>query len=100
MGAEIYATAGSSEKHAYLKSLGISHIYNSRTLDYADEILRDTQGQGVDVVLNSLTGEGFIAKTLTVCHQGARFIEIGKRDIWSKEEMNKVRPDIDISSLR
>ncbi len=94
-GAEIYATASSQEKHAYLRSLGINHIYNSRTLDYAEEINRDTQGQGVNIVLNSLSGEGFIAKTVSVCHQGARFVEIGKRNIWSKESMHAIRPDID-----
>src|SRR6202030_1544452 len=82
VGAEIYATASSQEKQAYLRSLGVSHIYNSRTLDFAEEILRDTQGQGVDVVLNSLTGEGVIAKTVSACHQHARFVEIVKRDIW------------------
>ena len=45
IGAEIYATASTPEKHAYLKSLGVSHIYNSRTLDFADEILHDTEGR-------------------------------------------------------
>ncbi len=94
VGAEIYATASSQEKHAYLRSLGINHVYNSRTLDYADEILRDTQGQGVDIVLNSLSGEGFIAQTVSACHQEARFVEIGKRDIWPKEVMHSARPDI------
>ncbi len=95
VGAEIYATASSQEKHTYLRSLGINHIYNSRILDYADEINRDTQGQGVDIVLNSLSGEGFIAKTVSVSHQGARFVEIGKRNIWSKEMMHEIRSDID-----
>ncbi len=93
--AEIYVTAGNQEKHAYLRSLGIHHIYNSRTLDYADEILRDTQGQGVDIVLNSLSGEGFIATTVSACNQEARFVEIGRRNIWSKDSMHDIRPDID-----
>ncbi len=95
IGAEIYATASSQEKHAYLRSIGVNLIYNSRTLDYAEEINRDTHGQGVDIVLNSLSGEGFIAKTVSICHQGARFVEIGKRNIWSKETMREIRPDID-----
>ncbi len=98
-GAEIYATASSKEKHEYLLSLGVSHIYNSRTLDYGEEILRDTQGQGVDVVLNSLSGEGFIAKSISICSQGARFIEIGRRNIWTKEAMHAMRPDILYSIL-
>ena len=55
-GAEIYATAGSEEKRAYLRSLGIQHVLPSRTNDFAAEVMRLTGGRGVDVVLNSLTG--------------------------------------------
>ncbi len=94
MGAEIYATAGSREKHDYLKSLGVACIYQSRTLDFAEEILKDTNGYGVDVVLNSLSGEGFIDKTVSACHLGARFVEIGKRNIWPPEKMKESRPDV------
>ncbi len=94
VGAEIFATA-SPGKQDYLRALGIEHIYNSRNLDFAQEILRDTKNHGVDIVLNSLSGEGFIEKSLSACHSGARFIEIGKRNIWSKEAIKEARPDID-----
>ncbi|MCU0536428.1 MAG: zinc-binding dehydrogenase, partial [Hydrococcus sp. Prado102] len=53
--AEIFATASPS-KWDFLKSLGVKHIMNSRTLDFADEILAITQGEGIDIVLNSLSG--------------------------------------------
>ncbi len=94
IGAEIYTTAGSPEKQAYLKSLGVSHVYHSRNLEYADQILQDTNGKGVDVVLNSITGEGFIANTLRACQPKSRFVEIGKRDIWTAEQMKKAKPDL------
>ncbi len=94
IGAEIYATAGSDEKRAYLNSLGVSNVYHSRSLNFADQILKDTKGKGVDVVLNSLTGEGFIEKSISACAKNARFIEIGKRDIWTAEQMSQKRPDI------
>ena len=45
--------------------------------------------------MNSLSGEGFIEASLGVCKQGARFLEIGKRNIWTKEQMQDHRPDID-----
>ena len=64
-GAEIFATAGSPEKRAYLKSLGVPHVMDSRSLDFAGEIMEITDGRGVDVVLNSLAGE-FIPKSLSV----------------------------------
>ncbi|VEG51165.1 beta-ketoacyl synthase [Mycolicibacterium aurum] len=93
-GAEVFATA-STFKRATLRGLGVKYVYDSRTTDFADQILADTDGAGVDVVLNSLTGEGFIEATLKATAQNGRFAEIAKRDIWSTEQMAEARPDID-----
>ncbi|MGV0810959.1 type I polyketide synthase [Mycolicibacterium boenickei] len=92
-GAEVFATA-STFKRATLRKLGVKHVYDSRTTDFADQILADTNGQGVDVVLNSLTSEGFIEATLRATAQNGRFAEIAKRDIWSPEQMAEARSDI------
>ncbi len=81
IGAEIFVTAGSTEKREFLASLGVDHVMNSRSLRFVDEIMEMTQGQGVDVVLNSLSGEA-ITKSLTVLNDFGRFLEIGKRDIY------------------
>ena len=90
VGAEIYATA-SLGKWETLRNMGVSHLYNSRTLDFADDILRDTDGQGVQIVLNSLTGEGFIQKSLAVLAAGGRFLEMAKRDVWHADEIKARR---------
>src|SRR5262249_38880331 len=71
----------SSEKREYLRSLGVRHIYDSRSLSFAAEVMRETNGEGVDVVLNSLAGEA-IAAGLEVLREGGRFLEIGKQDIY------------------
>ncbi|WP_162562290.1 zinc-binding dehydrogenase, partial [Mycolicibacterium iranicum] len=92
-GAEVFATA-STFKRATLRKLGVKHVYDSRTTDFADQILADTDGAGVDVVLNSLTSEGFIEATLRATAQHGRFAEIAKRDIWTAEQMSQARPDI------
>ncbi|MES3636910.1 SDR family NAD(P)-dependent oxidoreductase [Mycobacterium intracellulare] len=92
-GAEVFATA-STFKRATLRKLGVKHVYDSRTTDFADQILADTDGAGVDVVLNSLTSEGFIEATLKATAQNGRFAEIAKRDIWTPEQMAQARPDI------
>ncbi|CDO30784.1 type I polyketide synthase [Mycolicibacterium porcinum] len=92
-GAEVYATA-STFKRATLRKLGVKYIYDSRTTDFADQILADTDGAGVDVVLNSLTSEGFIEATLKATAKNGRFAEIAKRDIWSAEQMAEARPDV------
>ena len=80
-GAEIFATAGSHDRRELLRKMGIEHVYNSRTTDFAEEIRRDTDGYGVDVVLNSLTGAAQRAGLELLAFDG-RFVEIGKRDVY------------------
>ena len=92
-GAIVFATA-STYKRATLRKLGVEHVYDSRTTDFADQILADTDGAGVDVVLNSLTNEGFLEATVRATAQNGRFAEIAKRDIWTPEQMAEARPDI------
>jgi acyl transferase domain-containing protein/acyl carrier protein len=92
-GAEVYATA-STFKRATLRKLGVKHVYDSRTTDFADQILADTDGAGVDVVLNSLTSEGFVEATVRATAKNGRFAEIAKRDIWTHAQMAEARPDI------
>ena len=92
-GAIVFATA-STYKRATLRKLRVEYVYDSRSTDFADQILADTDGTGVDVVLNSLTNEGFIEATVRATAQNGRFIEIAKRDIWTREQMAASRPDI------
>ncbi len=81
VGAEIYVTAGSPERRKILRDMGIEHVYDSRSSEFADQIRRDTDGYGVDIVLNSLTGAAQRAG-LNLLAYGGRFVEIGKRDIY------------------
>ena len=90
-GAEIFATAGSESKREHLRAMGVSHIFNSRSLDFAAEIMSLTNGQGVDIVLNSLSGE-FISRSVSVLAEKGIFIEIGKRDIWTTEQFAGAKP--------
>jgi NADPH:quinone reductase-like Zn-dependent oxidoreductase/acyl carrier protein len=80
IGAEIFATAGSAEKRELLRSLGIEHVMDSRTLAFADEVMARTGGQGVDLVLNCLVGDA-IPAGLSILRAGGRFCDISKRDI-------------------
>ncbi len=80
--ATVIATAGSPEKRDYLRELGVEHVFDSRSLDFADEIDALTGGRGVDVVLNSLAGPAMQASLGLVAPFG-RFIELGKRDLYS-----------------
>jgi NADPH:quinone reductase-like Zn-dependent oxidoreductase/acyl carrier protein len=86
IGAEIFATAGSDGKREYLRSLGIRHIMDSRSVAFADEVMAASGGEGVDVVLNSLAGEA-IPKGLSILRPFGRFIEIGKRDVYANARL-------------
>jgi acyl transferase domain-containing protein/acyl carrier protein/phospholipid N-methyltransferase len=85
-GAIVFATAGSPEKRELLSALGVPHVMDSRSLAFADEVLDLTEGEGVDLVLNSLTGEA-IDKSLSVLRPYGRFIEIGKVDIYKNRRI-------------
>ncbi len=97
-GAEVFATA-SAPKRPYLSSLGVKQLFDSRTTDFGDQILEATGGEGVDVVLNSLTSEGFIDASLKCLKQGGRFVELARRDILSEDEMAAARPDVSYAIL-
>jgi polyketide synthase 5 len=85
-GAEIFATAGSESRRVLLRNRGIEHVYDSRTAQFAEQIRRDTDGYGVDIVLNSLTGAAQRAG-LEVLSIGGRFVEIGRRDVYANTRL-------------
>ena len=90
LGAEVYATA-SDTKWSTLRHRGIppERLASSRTLDFRDRFLTATHGRGIDVVLNSLTGE-FLDASLQVTAAGGTFLEMGTTDI----RPDHTRPEI------
>ena len=80
LGATIYATAGSEEKRASLRAMGVPYVMDSRSILFADEIWALTAGEGVDVVLNAMAGEA-LRKSFALLAPYGRFVEIGKKDI-------------------
>jgi len=90
LGAEmVLVTVGSREKkELVMKEYGIpeEHVFWSRNTSFAKGVMRVTKGRGVDVVVNSLSGEGLVASWGCVAAYG-RFIEIGKRDIMANANL-------------
>ncbi|KAI1255544.1 hypothetical protein MGN70_003610 [Eutypa lata] len=83
VGAEIFATVGLDSKRQLLMDnfgLPYDHIFYSRNTTFAEGIMRVTKGYGVDVILNSLSGES-LKSSLDCLSSSGRFIEIGKADI-------------------
>ncbi|KAI8177403.1 Highly reducing polyketide synthase FUM1 [Colletotrichum sp. SAR 10_75] len=107
-GAEIFCTVGSEEKAKYLMStfgMPRDHIFQSRDASFLPDILDATGGRGVDIVLNSLSGELLHASWSCVAEFG-RMIEIGKRDFIGNGklalnpfEMNRSYHGVDLGHL-
>jgi 3-oxoacyl-(acyl-carrier-protein) synthase/NADPH:quinone reductase-like Zn-dependent oxidoreductase/NAD(P)-dependent dehydrogenase (short-subunit alcohol dehydrogenase family)/acyl carrier protein len=81
IGAEVFGTA-SRGKWPVLQAMGLdaAHLASSRDTGFADSFAAATDGQGVDVVLNSLAGE-FVDASLGLLPRGGRFLEMGRTDV-------------------
>lgn len=89
---EIFVTVGTEQKVQHLmKTFKIprNRIFSSRDDSFVESVMRETKRNGVDLVLNSLSGELLHATWQCVAPFG-RMIEIGKRDLigFSKLDMN------------
>lgn len=85
-GANIIATVSTKEKRNFLKKMGVKHIFNSRTLKFTDQVKKLTNGRGVDIVLNSLSGKA-ISQSIKCLAPFGRFVEIGKSDIYRNSKL-------------
>jgi NADPH:quinone reductase-like Zn-dependent oxidoreductase/NAD(P)-dependent dehydrogenase (short-subunit alcohol dehydrogenase family) len=82
IGAEIFATVGSLEKKEFLMSrfgMPSDHILFSRDGSFHKDLLRMTDGKGVDVIMNSVAGE-MLRLTWQCIASFGRFVELGSRD--------------------
>ncbi|OLN94032.1 Lovastatin diketide synthase LovF 6 [Colletotrichum chlorophyti] len=108
LGAEVFATVGSEEKRDFLRdTVGIdsARIFGSRDEWFADDVMTASAGRGVDVVLNSLTGELLHASWRCVAPRGT-LVDIGKRDAAARSKLpmdsmddNRAFVGIDMSRL-
>ena len=87
VGAEIYATAGNDEKRSKLRALGVREVFDSHSFDWYDGLMDCTRGEGVDVVLNSLSGR-HVTLCLEALRPGGWHCEIGKVDIFADNALN------------
>ncbi|MDD9947129.1 MAG: beta-ketoacyl synthase N-terminal-like domain-containing protein [Myxococcales bacterium] len=94
IGAEVFATA-SEHKWPLLRAMGLddAHLASSRDTGFADHFLSSTNGEGVDVVLNSLAGK-FVDASLRVLRPGGRFLEMGKTDIRDADAVERRYPQV------
>ena len=92
LGAHVLATA-SAPKWDTVRALGVEHVASSRDVSFVEAFQSATGKQGVDVVLNALSGE-FVDKSASLLRPGGRFIEMGKTDLRDDAQMAKAFPGI------
>jgi acyl transferase domain-containing protein/NADPH:quinone reductase-like Zn-dependent oxidoreductase/acyl carrier protein len=87
VGADIFATAGTDQKREYLRrEFGLEAVMDSRSLEFADEIEERTAGGGVDVVLNTLTGEG-TRRGLEILRPLGRFLDLSQSEMHGEQAL-------------
>ena len=87
VGAEIYATAGNESKRNQLLAMGARGAFDSHSHEWYDDLMKATDGEGVDVVLNSLAGH-HIALCLKALRPSGWHCEIGKVDIYTDNSLS------------
>ena len=94
LGAEVFATASPGKWEA-LEALGLDadHIASSRELEFKEKFLEVTNGEGVDVVLDSLARE-FVDASLELLPRGGRFLEMGKTDVRDADQVAAEHPGV------
>ncbi|MFI6575114.1 type I polyketide synthase [Nocardiopsis sp. NPDC050513] len=106
MGARVFGTA-SPHKWAVLEEFGLTaeRLASSRSLEFEKRLHAANEGRGMDVVLNALSGE-FVDASLRLLRSpgdgegpGGRFVEMGKTDVRSQEEVAATHPGRDYQAF-
>jgi acyl transferase domain-containing protein/NADPH:quinone reductase-like Zn-dependent oxidoreductase/SAM-dependent methyltransferase/acyl carrier protein len=104
LGCIIFATAGSPEKRDYLRSRGVAHVFDSRSVSFADDIRAMLPDRAsVDVVVNTLAG-ALTDASLELLGPNGRFVELGRRELWDAGHAASIRPSatyftVDLASV-
>ena len=75
-GARVFATAGTDEKVKLCRELGAQVAINYAKDDFAEIVLAETGGQGVDVVFDNV-GEAVLEKSLQCTSYNGRYLMMG-----------------------
>ncbi|KAF7590609.1 hypothetical protein BBP40_002604 [Aspergillus hancockii] len=90
LGAEIYITVGTEEKRRFLHEtyqIPYERMFSSRCSKFAAGIMKSTNGKGIDVIVNSLTGN-LLDATWRICADGGILVELGKRDMIERNRLS------------
>ncbi|MGI9020056.1 MAG: zinc-binding dehydrogenase [Solirubrobacterales bacterium] len=79
VGAEIFGTASAS-KHDAIREQGVDHPIDYRSQDFLEEVMRITDGEGVDVVMDAI-GPSSFRRSYKALRQGGRLVMFGLAEV-------------------
>jgi len=85
-GAEVFGTASAS-KHDAIREQGVDHAIDYRSQDFAEEVMRITGGEGVDMIFDALGPTSF-RKGYRILRPGGRLIMYGASEVQTGEKRN------------
>ncbi len=74
-GCDVYATAGSEEKVSACEALGAKRCINYREQDFVQELLAETGGDGIDVILDMVGGD-YVNRNIELAAVEGRIVNI------------------------
>jgi NADPH:quinone reductase-like Zn-dependent oxidoreductase len=89
-GLEIFGTAGSQAKLDMIKDLGVHHPINYLTSDFETEVMRITNNQGIDIILDSMAGSN-IKKSINILRAHGRVVAFGASAFSDREGLNALK---------
>jgi NADPH2:quinone reductase len=87
MGAKVMGTSGSADKLERLRKLGLDLGVHTRTADFAEAVMKTTEGKGVNLVVNSVGGSMFAECIRCMAFEG-RLATVGYVDGVMKADMD------------
>ena len=91
-GATVVATSSSDSKLAIAEKLGAKHLINYRkTPDWSAEVLKVTNGAGVDIVLD-VVGAGSIEQTVKATRHGGAIVVTGRLSDDPSQKVDIINP--------
>lgn len=97
-GLKIISTAGTPKGEALLRELGAQHVLNHRSPDYFSEIMKITEGRGVDAILEMLANVN-LGKDLGILAKNGRVVVIGSRGKVEIDARDTMMRDADIRGM-
>jgi putative PIG3 family NAD(P)H quinone oxidoreductase len=76
LGARVFATAGSADKLDFCRGLGADVAVNYREEDFVERVSAETDGRGVDVILDNM-GAAYLDRNVTALAVNGRLVIIG-----------------------